>query len=260
MELALPAFPSEPWPQAAFLAVIILVIAGLAMLIFPATTGRLIGLESRETRPGGISEIRPAGGFLFGLAAVTLIFDQPVIYTGLGIALLIAAFARLISLMSDTSASLLNILLLVVQLIFASAALYYFFDVVTPEITFGVPEEMAPKLVFFTYAALALAGFLVLFAPRIAMNIAGLWVTPEKPGGIASVRSTGGFALGAGLMGMGLNNPMLDLALAAAFIMSVAGRILALVINRGNVVFNLAGLVAEAAAATIVATYIASMM
>lgn len=270
MELALPAFPSEPWPQAAFLAIVILIVAGLAMLAFPATSGRLVGLDSRETRPGGIGEVRVAGGFLAGFAAAALMFfDQPVLVTALGVAVGLAAFARVISMMSDTSASLLNFLLLIVQAIFATVMLYYFFDVVTPEMQLGVPSEGNARLVFFAFAAMAVIGFLFLFAPRIAMSAAGLWVTPERPGGIASIRSTGGFLLGTGLFGMAVAGMwesgfvvflMLCFGVAAALVLSIVGRLIALALNRGNLVFGVIALVIQAAAAGIIILYVSSAM
>lgn len=270
MELALPAFPSEPWPQAAFLAVVILVIAGLAMLIFPGTSGRLLGLESRGTRPGGIGEVRAAGGFLGGFAAAALMFfDQPVLVTALGVAVGVAAFARIISLMSDMSASLLNFLLLIVQAIFAVVMLTFFFDVITPEMVLAIPTEGMARLVFFTFAAVAAIGFLILFAPRIAMSVVGLWVTPERPGGIASIRSTGGFLLGLGLFGMAIAGLwesgfviflMLCFGFAAALVLSVVGRIVALVLNHGNLVFGVIALAIQAAAAVVVILYVSSAM
>jgi hypothetical protein len=270
MELALPAFPSEPWPQAAFLAVVVLIVGGLAMLIFPVTAGRLLGLASRETRPGGIGEVRAAGGFLAGFAAAALMFfDQPVLVAGLGVAMGMAAFARVISLMSDTSASLLNLLLLIVQAIFASAMLYYFFDVITPDMQLGVPTESTARLVFFTFSAMSVIGFLILFAPRIAMSAAGLWVTPERPGGIASVRSTGGFLLGLGLFGMAIAGMwesgfvvflMLCFGVAAALVLSIAGRLAALALNRGNLVFGVIAVIVQVAAAGSIILYVSGAM
>ena len=268
--LAWPVFPEEPWPQAAFVSTALLFVAGLVMLAFPVTCGRVLGLEGSATRPDGIGELRPVGGFLAGFALATLMFfDQPVLAAALGVAMAVAAFARLISLMSDTSVSLLNLLLFLVQAIFAVALLYYFTDVITNELTLGIPTELMPQLVFSTFAALAIIGFLVLFAPRIAMNIAGLWVTADKRGGIASVRSTGGFMLGAGLFGMAISGYwqsqfvlllMLCFGIIVALALSVIGRLLALGLNRGNLVFNMIALVIQIAALGIVITYIGGAM
>lgn len=268
--LAWPVFPEEPWPQAAFVAAAVLLLTGLLMLAFPATCGRVLGLEGSTTRPDGVGEIRPAGGFLAGFALATLMFfDQPVLAATLGFAMAVAAFARLISLMSDTSASLLNVLLFLVQTIFAVALLFYFTDVVTNELVLGVPTEIMPQLVFFTFAALAAIGFLVLFAPRIAMNTAGLWVIADKQGGVASVRSTGGFLLGTGLFGMAISGYwqsqfimllMLCFGFIVALALSTVGRLLALALNRGNLVFNAIALVVQIAAMGVVITYIGGAM
>lgn len=268
--LAWPVFPAEPWPQAAFVSVVVLLVAGLLMLAFPATCGRVLGLEGAGTRPGGIGELRPTGGFLAGFALATLMFfDQPVLCAGLGVAMAVSGFARLISLMSDTSASMLNLLLFVVQIILAVAMLYFFGEAITKELQLGVPTELMPQLVFSVFAALAVLGFLILFAPRIAMGIAGLWVIADKQGGIASVRSTGGFMLGTGLFGMAVAGYwqsqfvvllMLCFGFIVALALSAIGRVLALVLNRGNLVFNAVALVIQIAAAVVVITYVGGAM
>jgi hypothetical protein len=268
--LAWPVFPVEPWPQAAFISVAVLLVAGVLMLAFPATSGRVLGLEGAQTRPDGIGEIRPTGGFLAGFSLATLMFfDQPVLAAALGTAMTVATFARLVSLMSDTSASLLNLLLFLVQAIFSVALLYYFTAAVTNELQLGMPTELMPQLVFLVFAALAVVGFLVLFAPRIAMNIAGLWVTADKPGGIASIRSTGGFMLGSGGFGMAIAGYwqsqfvvllMLCFGFIVAMALSIIGRLLALAINRGNLVFNVVALVVQIAITGVVLAYVGGAM
>ena len=268
--LAWPVFPAEPWPRAAFLSVAVLLVAGLAMLAFPAACGRVLGLESAPARPGGIGEIRPVGGFLAGFSLATLMFfDQPVLAAALGVAMAVSAFARLVSLMSDMSASLLNVLLFLVQVIFAAALLYFLGDAVTEDLQLGMPSEIMPQLVFLVFAALAVVGFLVLFAPRIAMGVAGLWVAAEKPVGIAPVRSTGGFMLGAGLFGMAVAGYwqnqfvvllMLCFGFVVALVVSIVGRLLAMALNRGNLVFNAAALAVQVVAALAVIAYIGGAM
>jgi hypothetical protein len=268
--LAWPVFPAEPWPQAAFLSVVVLLVAGLAMLAFPGASGRVLGLAGTDKRPGGIGELRPTGGFLAGLSLATLMFfDQPVLAAAMGAAMSVSAFARLISLMSDRSMSLLNLLLFLVQAILAGALLFYFTDVVTHELVLGIPEEFMPKLVFFVFAAFSVLGFVALFAPRITMSVAGLWVMADKPGGIASVRSTGGFLLGCGLFGMAISGYwqsqfvvllMLCFGVVVAMVLAIVGRVLAMIFNRGNLAFNAVALAAQVVAAVIVVTYIGGAM
>jgi hypothetical protein len=258
MEFSLPEFPSAPGAQAAFVAAAIAILLGLALLIFPGSVGRFVGLESRETRAGAIGELRASGGFLLGLSLATLMFDQPVLYTALGIAFAVSAFGRILSLMSDRAAGFLNFLLLLVQIVLAGALLYYFFDVFTPDMQFAVPEEMNTKLVFYTYVAIAAVGALMMFAPRISCRIVGLAGITDM--GYSAVRSAGGFALGSALTAMIAANPMMDLGIGAALAVAVLGRVIALAFNRGNYVYAVLALIIEGAAAALVISYVMSMM
>jgi len=270
MELSLPEFPTAPGAQAAFAAVCFLILIGLLFLIFPASVGRFLGLESRETRPGGIGELRAAGGLLAGLSIATLMFfDQPILCTVLGVALLLSTFGRILSLMSDKSATALNFLLLLVQVVLTGATLYYFFDVFKPGMQLAVPLELDAKLVFFTYAGLAILGALVMFGPRLSMAICGLGVTAEKASAITTIRSAGGFGLGLGLMGLMVSGNaenalvdllMVNLAVAAALALAIIGRLVALALNRGNYTYAIVALVVEGAAAGIVISAVLSAM
>ena len=258
MEFSLPEFPSAPGAQAAFIAAGIAILPGLVLLLFPSSVGHFLGLESKETRPGGIGEVRASGGFLLGLALATLMFDQPVLYTALGIAFAVAAFGRILSLMSDRAASFLNFLLLLVQLVLAGASLYYFFEVFTPDMQFAMPEEMNARLVFYAYIAVAVVGAVMMFAPRISCKIAGLDGISDM--GYSAVRSAGGFALGAALVGMAVANPMMDLGFGAALAVAVVGRVIALVLNRGNYIYAAVALLIEGALAAMVISYVVGMM
>jgi hypothetical protein len=258
MEFSLPEFPSAPGAQAAFIAAAIAILLGLALFLFPGSVGHFLGLAGRQTRLGGIGELRASGGFLLGLALATLMFDQPVLYTALGIAFAFAAFGRILSLMSDRAASFLNFLLLLVQVVLAGASLYYFFDVFTPDMQFAMPEEMNARLVFYAYIAVALVGALMMFAPRISCKTAGLDGISEM--GYSAVRSAGGLALGAALVGMAVANPMMDLGFGAALAVAVVGRLIALVLNRGNYIYAVLALLVEGALAALFTSYVVGMM
>jgi hypothetical protein len=145
-----------------------------------------------------------------------------------------------------------------VQIVLAGATLYYFFDVFSPDMQFAVPEEMNAKLVFYCYVAFAVLGALIMFAPRIACAIAGLDALADT--GISSVRSAGGFALGTALIGMAVANPMMDLGFGAALAIAVFGRLLALLINRGNYIFAILALLVQGGGAALVISYVMGMM
>lgn len=258
MEFSLPEFPTAPGAQAAFVAAAFLVLIGFIFLAFPASCGRFLDLRSRESRPGAIGVLRAAGGFIAGLALATLMFDQPVLYTALGIAVAIAAFGRIVSLMSDRSASVFNFLILAVQAVLAGATLTYFFDVVTPDLQFSLPEAADAKRVFYCYVLYAAIGAVLLFAPRIACKAAGLETVSDL--GVCSVRSAGGFVLGASGTAILIANPMLELGFGAAAAIGAIGQALALVINRGNVIFAILALAVQAGAAAIIIFHVLGMM
>jgi predicted membrane channel-forming protein YqfA (hemolysin III family) len=270
--LAWPEYPSTPGAQAAFIATAISILLGLAITVFPTSIGHFLGLESRQARPGAIGELRAAGGFLLGLALITLLFDQPVLYTLLGAALLLAAFGRLLSLMSDRAATFRNILILLAQAILAIAALAHFFDVfpelVTPQFT--LPETFDVKLVLYVYLGLAVIGAFMMFAPRLTGWCVGL--TGATDSGYSAVRSAGGFLLAAGIFGaLFIGSPeardtpfdkllYVNMGFCAAFSISILGRLISLVLNRGNYIYAIAALVVETAACAAAMSYVGSLM
>ena len=268
--LAWPEFPTAPGAQAAFIAAAISILIGLVLLIFPTAVGHFLNLESRETRPGAIGELRASGGFVAGLALATLMFGLPVFYTALGLAFAVSAFGRIISLMSDRAASLQNFLLLLVQVILGGALLYYFSDVFTPGMQFAIPDEAQPRLAFYIYVGVAAIGALMLFAPRICCWIAGVAGVTDT--GFTSVRSAGGFAIGASIVGIFLvcdpqaraepfaNLLYINLAFAVAMAFAVIGRLIALALNRGNYIYAIVALIAEAAATAVIFGYVATIL
>ena len=236
MEFSLPEFPTAAGAQAAFVAVCLLLLVGVLLLSIPAAD---------------------------------VMFDQPVLYTVLAVALVVSTFGRTVSLMSDRAGTLLNLLLLAVQMTVTGAALYYFFDMFTPDMQLTMPDAFDARLVFFTYAGIAILGALVMFGPRMSMAICGLGVTGEKASAISTIRSAGGFALGLGLIGLvfmgnSANAPMDmlmgNLGVAVALGLAVIGRLMALALNRGNYIFAGIALAIEAAAAAVVISSVASMM
>ncbi len=147
--------------------------------------------------------------------------------------------------MSDQAATLTNFGLWLMQVVLAWAMLTFLFEVWTPEATFEMPEDMAQKMIAVVYLVLMVFGFLTLFAPRIALGAGGLMLSMTRRGGEAAVRSQGGIALGSGLMGLLVANPLVDLALGAALLLSAFGRVLALLLNRGRPVFAATALVVQ---------------
>ena len=120
--------PTETGELLAFCAAAFTAFAGLFMMFAPGLTFRALGLGSMEHRPGAIAEGRSSlGGFYAGLGIAAILLAQPWIYMALGIGFALAAFGRILSLMSDRGKNLANYPLLVVQVVLATLMLGYSF-------------------------------------------------------------------------------------------------------------------------------------
>jgi hypothetical protein len=253
MEMTLPPIPTAPGAQAAMLSAVLTLALGVVLMVMARQIGAWWGLAARAGRDGAIGELRPIGGFLGGLGLAGFLFDQPVIYVMIGAAWALAAFGRLLSMMStsDRSNGLLNFLFLLLQVALAAAALYWLFDVWTGDVGFQMPEDQAGQIVFAAAVATVALGFVCMFAPGMMMLTAGLSIGEGRSRVIASARALGGMLIGAAGVAILANNPMCELALGSAFAVSVFGRILALIFETGRYVFQGAALVLSIVGAAI---------
>lgn len=253
MELTIPPIPSAPGAQAAMLSAVLTLLLGLALMVLARQIGAWWGLAARAGREGAVGELRPIGGFLAGLGLAGFLFDQPVIYVMIGSAWALAAFGRLLSMMSasDRSNGLFNLLFLVLQVLLAAGALTWFFDVWSGDFSVQVPEDQTGQIVFFAAIAVFALGFVCMFAPGVIMLMAGLSIGEGRSRVIASARALGGMLIGTAGVAILANNPMCELALGAAFAVSVFGRILSLIFETGRYVFQGIALVSSIMGAAI---------
>ncbi|MFN8410785.1 MAG: DUF4345 family protein [Anaerolineales bacterium] len=99
------------------IAAVATLLTGLVSLLKPESVTGFTGLRPEGGR--GITEIRTIfGGFFIALGAVPLIVKSPVAYLMLGIAYLVVALVRGISMVVDKSVVQSNIISLVVEIIF----------------------------------------------------------------------------------------------------------------------------------------------
>ncbi len=119
--------PTETGEFLAFCAAIVTGLVGLFALFAPGTALRLAGLQVQEASREGLAFVRSAGGFYTGLAIVALMMAQSWIYMAIGGGFALAAFGRLLSLLSDGSFTLKNLLVLAVQAVLAALPLGYAF-------------------------------------------------------------------------------------------------------------------------------------
>ena len=120
-------FPTELGEQLAFCSAAFTALAGFVMMFAPGHALRLLGLQAREGRPEGYGEARSMGGFYLGFGVSAIMLAQDWIYMALGASFVMAAFARIISILSDRGSTLLNYLLLVVQVAIAALPLLHVF-------------------------------------------------------------------------------------------------------------------------------------
>ena len=106
--------PTETGEFLAFSAAIVTGLVGLFALFAPGTALKLAGLQTKETGREGLAFVRSTGGFYAGLCAVALMMAQSWIYMAIGGGFALAAFGRILSLMSDGSSTLKNLLVLIV--------------------------------------------------------------------------------------------------------------------------------------------------
>ncbi|MCP8895974.1 DUF4345 family protein [Shinella daejeonensis] len=119
--------PEETGELLAFCAALLTGVIGLFGLFAPRLTLRLAGLSLAGPSREGLAFARSAGGFRAGLAVVALLMAQSWIYMAIGGAFALAAFGRILSLMSDGSASPGNLAILAVEIVLAGLPLGYAF-------------------------------------------------------------------------------------------------------------------------------------
>ena len=121
-------FPTELGEQLAYCAAAFTALVGLFMMFAPGYTFRLLGLQPREGRLGAYAEGRSTlGGFYLGFGLSAILLAQPMVYLALGASFALAAFGRILSMMSDRGNAFANMLLLIVQSILAALPLLYVF-------------------------------------------------------------------------------------------------------------------------------------
>lgn len=100
-----------------FLAGIATILTGLVSLFWPLRVRGFTGLDVDGGR--GVTEIRAVlGGFFIGLGAAVLFLNVPAAYQTLGIAYLVVALVRTISMFVDKSVGQSNIISVIAEVIF----------------------------------------------------------------------------------------------------------------------------------------------
>lgn len=106
-------------------------------------------------------------------------------------------------------------------------------------IEFYFPSSGGEWAAFVSAAATALLGLVFLLAPRPCLHRLGLDPRADKPAAVAEGRARlSGFHLGLGLCCALLAQPLLYLALGAAWAVTAFGRLVSIVVDRAGTPFN----------------------
>ena len=123
--------PTETGEFLAFCAAAVTSLIGLLFLFAPGIAYRAVGIDLRKG--GGAAmprRARPWAAFISGLVLQRLLLAQPMVYLALGAAFALAAFGRILSMLSDSGNTVVNWLLLTVQIVLAALPLAYVFGFV----------------------------------------------------------------------------------------------------------------------------------
>jgi uncharacterized membrane protein HdeD (DUF308 family) len=114
------------------------------------------------------------------------------------------------------------------------------------ELAFPWPMSDGEWLAFASAAVTVLFGLILFFAPRVALRLLRLQTTETHPEAVSEARATmAGFYLGLGLSALLLAQPFLYMALGFSWLFTAFGRIVSMLSDRGNTIYNWVSLVVD---------------
>lgn len=101
------------------------------------------------------------------------------------------------------------------------------------------PTSQGEWLAWGCAAFTALIGFLFMFAPRLSLRALRLQTAEAHPEAVAEARATmSGFYLGVGLCCILLAQPLLYIALGFSWLFTAFGRLVSMLSDRGQTLYN----------------------
>jgi len=117
MELAFP-WPTTNGEWLAWASAAFTILFGLALMFAPGLSLKLLRLRTAEAHPEAFGAARATmAGFYLGAGLCALLLAQPFIYMTLGVCWLLAAFGRVVSMLSDRGNTVSNWAWLIVELV-----------------------------------------------------------------------------------------------------------------------------------------------
>lgn len=120
------------------------------------------------------------------------------------------------------------------------------------EFSFPWPMTQGEWLAWSSAAVTVFFGLVLLFAPGISFRILRLQPAQNHPEALSEARATmAGFYLGVGLCCILLAQPLLYMALGFSWLFTAFGRIVSMMSDRGNTLYNWVSTVIELALAAL---------
>lgn len=118
------------------------------------------------------------------------------------------------------------------------------------EFSFPWPLSNGEWMAWGSAAVTVFFGLLLLFLPGLSLRILRLRTTDNHPEALSEARSTmAGFYLGVGLCCILLAQPLIYMALGFSWLLTAFGRVVSMLSDRGNTIFNWVSVVVELALA-----------
>jgi cytochrome c biogenesis protein CcdA len=112
------------------------------------------------------------------------------------------------------------------------------------------PASQGEWMAWLSAAITVVFGLILLFAPRVALKFLRLQTKPERPEALSEIRGTfAGFYLGLGLSALVFAQPFLWIALGVSWGFTVFGRLISMMSDRGNTLYNWISVIIELALA-----------
>ncbi len=109
------------------------------------------------------------------------------------------------------------------------------------------PTNLGDQASFVFAGVTILFGIVLLFLPAISLRILRLRPVDSHPEAVGEARAMSGFYLGLGLCAILFAQPFIYLALGVSWIFTAFGRLVSMLSDRGNTLYNWISLVLELA-------------
>lgn len=112
------------------------------------------------------------------------------------------------------------------------------------------PASQGEWIAWLSAAFTVVLGFILFFAPRIALKVLRLQTVPAHPEALSAVRGPlAGFYLGLGISALVFSQPFLWIALGVSWGITLFGRLISMMSDRGNTIYNWVMVIIELALA-----------